>query len=87
MLKTDPETRASLKNPSLVGENNNRSSFMSADKATVETILKNSDEMSKWSCEKVGQYLDEINLGQYKQVSLEYITQSTQFFEYLFIVC
>ena len=42
---------------------------MCADKETKKTIMKNSDEMSIWSCEKVGQFLDEINLGQYKQVS------------------
>ena len=47
-------------------------SFMSADKVTMEKILKNSDEMSKWSCHRVGQYLDEINLGQYKQVGLNH---------------
>ena len=41
---------------------------MSADEITMETILENSNEMIKWSCERVGQYLDEINLGHYKQV-------------------
>ena len=42
---------------------------MLADKDTKEKILKNSDEMIKWNGERVNQYLDEINLGQYKQVS------------------
>ena len=69
MLETEPVSPTSTKNASLLGETKNMTSFMSADKDTMETILKNSDEMSKWSCERVGQYLDEINLGQYKQVS------------------
>ena len=52
---------------------------MSADKATIEIVLKNSDEMSKWSCERVSQYLDEINLGQYKQVRQIYFIPNTSF--------
>lgn len=51
---------------------------MYADKDSMEYILKKSDEMSKWSCEKVGQYLDVNNLGQYKQVSKKYITLITK---------
>ena len=62
-------SQATTKKASLLGDTNNRTSFMSTDKVTMETIMKNSDEMSKWSCEKVGLYLDEINLGQYKKVS------------------
>ena len=67
--KNEPVSHTSTKNASLLGETNNMTSFMSADKVTMEMILKNSDEMSSWSCKTVGQYLDEINLGQYKQVS------------------
>ena len=70
--ETEPVSHTSTKNASLLGETNNRTSFMSADKDTMETILKNSDEMSRWSCERVGQYLDEIDLGQYKQVGLNH---------------
>ena len=72
-LKTKPVCQAQSKITSLLDETNHRRSFMSADKVTMESILKNSDEMRKWSCEKVGHYLDEINLGQYKQVSGKYI--------------
>ena len=77
--KTEPVSHTSTKNASLPSETNNRTPFMSADKDTMETILKNSDEMSKWSCERVGQYLDEINLGQYKQVRQIYVTLNTPF--------
>ena len=68
-LQTEPVSKISTKVTSILGEINSRTLFMCADKDTKETILNNSDEMSKWSCDKVGQYLDEINLGQYKQVS------------------
>jgi len=70
-LQTKPNSKTSTKNTSLFGDINNRTSFMSADKVTMETILKNCDEMRKWSCEKVGQYLEEIILGQYKQIFLD----------------
>ena len=68
-LKTKPVSKALTKNSSLLDENNNRTSFLSSDKDTLERLMKNSDKMCTWSCEKVGQYLDEVNLGQYKQVS------------------
>ena len=42
---------------------------MSDVKETNNEILKICEEMSRWSCKKVGQFLDEINLGQYKKVS------------------
>ena len=66
-LKTKPVSKTLTKNFSLLDETNNRTS--SSDKDTLERLMKNSDKMCTWSCEIVGQYLDEINLGQYKQVS------------------
>ena len=50
---------------------------MSADKVTIKTILKKSNEMSRWCFHRVGQYLDELNLGQYKQVSENSMTLIT----------
>ena len=47
---------------------------MSDDKETKNEILKNCEEMSRWSCKRVGQFLDEINLRQYKKVSLYFLT-------------
>ena len=78
-LKTEAVSHTSTKNAPLLGNTNNRTSFMSADKVTMERILKNSDEMSKWSCHRVGQYLDEIDLGQYKQVRQIYFIPNTPF--------
>ena len=73
-LKTKPVCNTSANVTSILGEINNRTLFMCADKDTKETILKNSDEMTKWSCNRVTQYLDEIILGQYKQVIWNYYT-------------
>ena len=71
-------SKTAIEKTPLLSETNNRTSFMYADKDSMEYILKKSDEMSKWSCEKVGQYLDVNNLGQYKQVSKKYITLITK---------
>ena len=35
-------------------------------------IKKKMKEMSQWSCERVCEFLDEIQLGQYKQVCLSF---------------
>ena len=45
-----------------------RESVMSENKKTNDEIFKKCEEMSRWSCERVGQFLDEINLGKYKEV-------------------
>ena len=42
---------------------------MSDFKETNDEILKNCEEMSRWNCKRVSQFLDEIYLGQYKKVS------------------
>ena len=73
-FQTEPESKTSTKSDPLLGHINNRTSFKSADKVTIERIVKNSDEMSEWSCKRVGQYLDEINMGQYKQVNKIFIS-------------
>ena len=44
-------------------------SHSEAEKLRIQNKMK---EMSQWSCERVGQYLEEIQLGQYKQVSLSF---------------
>ena len=46
-----------------------REPVMSENKETNDEIFKKCEEMSHWSCERVGQFLDEINLGKYKKVS------------------
>jgi len=70
-MKIEPISKTPTKNALMLGETKNRYSFTSADEVTMETILKHVDEMNKWSCERVGQYLDEIELGQYKQIFLD----------------
>ena len=44
-------------------------SHSEAEWLRIETKM---EEMSQWSCERVGQHLDEYELGQYKQVSLSF---------------
>ena len=64
-----PVSETSTKVASIMEEMFKGKSIKSADEVTMRTILKHVDEMNKWSCERVGQYLDEIELGQYKEVS------------------
>jgi len=66
-----PVSETSTKVASIMEEMFKGKSIKSADEVTMRTILKHVDEMNKWSCERVGQYLDEIELGQYKEIFLD----------------